>query len=192
MKKTISQLVKEYFQNHPYEDLQHSMVVDWVEEQYLDLYNRKPRDTWRAIRKLHEKGFLIKVRKGIYRYDPELATNKETEDFTPQQKEEIFKRDNYRCVICGLGPADGIEIHADHIKPKYLGGKSTIENGQTLCSRHNFMKKTLKQTETGKKMFIRLYEVAKESNDAILENFCREILELYEKYGINSHIKWEK
>ena len=192
MKKTISQLVKEYFQNHPYEDLQHSMVVDWVEEQYLDLYNRKPRDTWRAIRKLHEKGFLIKVRKGIYRYDPELATNKETEDFTPQQKEEIFKRDNYRCVICGLGPADGIEIHADHIKPKYLGGKSTIENGQTLCSRHNFMKKTLKQTKTGKKMFIRLYEVAKESNDAILENFCREILELYEKYGINSHIKWEK
>jgi hypothetical protein len=32
---------------------------------------------------------------------------------------------------------------------------------------------TLKQTETGKKMFIRLYEVAKESNDANLENFCR-------------------
>jgi hypothetical protein len=51
---------------------------------------------------------------------------------------------------------------------------------------------TLKQTETGKKMFIRLYEVAKESNDANLENFCREVLELYEKYGINSHIEWKK
>jgi hypothetical protein len=50
---------------------------------------------------------------------------------------------------------------------------------------------TLKQTETGKKMFIRLYEVAKESNDANLENFCREVLELYEKYGINSHIEWK-
>jgi|GEM_PF-1359584 hypothetical protein len=51
---------------------------------------------------------------------------------------------------------------------------------------------TLKQTETGKKMFIRLYEVAKESNDANLENFCREVLELYEKYGINRHIEWKK
>ena len=41
-------------------------------------------------------------------------------------------------------------------------------------------------------MFVRLYEVAKESNDEILEKFCCEILELYEKYGINSHIEWKK
>lgn len=41
-------------------------------------------------------------------------------------------------------------------------------------------------------MFIRLYELAKvEGNDDLI-NFCRAILEIYEKYNINGHIKWKK
>jgi len=158
----------------------------------LRLQGRKPRDPWRAIRKLHEEGFLIKVRKGVYRYDPELAEHKELDDFTPEQKEQILKRDGYRCVICGRGKEDGVELHVDHIKPKYLGGKSTIENGQTLCAQHNFIKKTLNQTETGKKMFIRLYELAKKEKNKELIAFCADILETYERHNINSHIKWQK
>lgn len=76
MKKSITALVKEYFQMHPFENLYHGPVVDWVEEQYLKIYNRKPRDIWRAIRKLHEEGFLVKVRKGIYRFEPDSIKNK--------------------------------------------------------------------------------------------------------------------
>jgi len=189
---SISDLIRQYFQAHPRQDLSHGPVVDWVEEQYLRLQGRKPRDPWRAIRKLHEEGFLIKVRKGVYRYDPELAEHKELDDFTPEQKEQILKRDGYRCVICGRGKEDGVELHVDHIKPKYLGGKSTIENGQTLCAQHNFIKKTLNQTETGKKMFIRLYELAKKEKNKELIAFCADILETYERHNINSHIKWQK
>ena len=84
----------------------------------------------------------------------------------------FFKRDNYRCVICGRGKAAGVEIQADHIKPKELGGEAEIENGQTLCAQHNFQKKYYKQTETGKRMFIRLYELAKKNNDKELIDFC--------------------
>jgi hypothetical protein len=73
-----------------------------------------------------------------------------------------------------------------------LGGEATIENGQTLCSQHNFIKKNLKQTETGKKMFIRLYDLAKSQNNEELEQFCIDILETYEKYNINGHIIWNK
>ena len=80
----------------------------------------------------------------------------------------------------------------DHIKPKDFGGKATIENGQTLCAQHNFQKKNLKQTETGKKMFIRLYELSKKENYNNLKNFCEEILEVYQKHEINCHIKWKK
>jgi 5-methylcytosine-specific restriction endonuclease McrA len=47
-----------------------------------------------------------------------------------------------------------------HIRPKDLGGEVIVENGQTLCSQHNFLKKNLKQTETGKKMHIHLYKLA--------------------------------
>lgn len=95
------------------------------------------------------------------------------------------------CLL-GRGPKEGVEIHVDHIKPKYLGGKSVIENGQTLCSQHNFVKKTLKQTETGKKMFIRLYEAAKKENNTQLVKFCEDVLKVYEKHNMNSHIVWKK
>ena len=90
------------------------------------------------------------------------------------------------------GKAEGIDIHADHIKPKDLGGAATIENGQTLCAQHNFQKKNYKQTETGKKMFIRLYELAKVNKDEKLLKFRKEVLEIYEKNNINEHIIWKK
>lgn len=189
---SIKDLLIKYFKAHPNKDLHHGPVVDWVEEKYKQIYNKKPRDIWRSIRNLHESGFLIKIKKGIYRYDPNNVQQKELEDFTPEQKEAILKRDGYKCVICGRGIKDGVELHVDHIKPKYLGGKSTIENGQTLCAQHNFLKKTLNQTETGKKMFIRLYELAKKEKNKELENFCADILKIYEKHNMNGHIVWQK
>ena len=85
-----------------------------------------------------------------------------------------------------------MELHVDHIKPKDLGAKATMENGQTLCSQHNFIKKNLKQTETAKKMFIRLYELARKENEKGLQSFCTDILQTYENYNINGHIEWEK
>jgi len=185
--KTVNDLIKEYFLARPNEDLNHGPVVDWVTQQWRQTHSTPPRDPWRAIRKLHQEGFLIKVRKGVYRYDPSAVKERELEDFTPEQKEEIFKRDNYRCVICGNGRHNGYEIHADHIIPKDLGGKADISNGQTLCSMHNLRKKNYNQTETGKKMFIHLYELAQEKNDKDLMDFCKDILETYEKHKINGH-----
>lgn len=190
--KTIRNLVIEYFKKHSNQDLQHGPVVDWVEKQYLMLYNKKPRDTWREIRKLHQEGILIKVKKGIYKYNPKQVEERELEDFTEEQKRIILERDGYKCVQCGRGIKDGIELQVDHIKPKNLGGEATIENGQTLCAQHNFIKKHLKQTETGKKMFIRLYELAKNEGNQELLKFCTDVLETYEKHNINDHIVWKK
>ena len=190
--KSIKVLLIEYFKAHPKEDMPHGPIVDWVEGEYKKLYNKKPRDTWRSIRNLHEIGFLIKVKKGIYRYDPEAVKQKNLEDFTPEQKGAILKRDEYKCVVCGRGLKEGVELQVDHIKPKSLGGKSVIANGQALCAQHNFIKKTLKQTETGKKMFIRLYELAKSENNNELMRFCSSVLETYERYNINGHIIWER
>ena len=190
--KTVRQLIMEYFYAHPNEDLKHGPIVDWVTEEWLKTHETPPRDPWRAIRALHQQGFLIKVKKGVYRYDPASVNQRELEDFTPEQKEEIFKRDNYRCVICGRGPQNGYEIHADHIIPKDLGGRAEISNGQTLCSIHNFRKKNYKQTETGKKMFIHLYELSKEIGDKNTMRFCEEVLETFEKHHVNDHIEWNR
>lgn len=192
--KKISQrdLVFEYFLQNPYKKIEHPEVVDWVVVEYKRRTGQVFRDPDRAIRKLHQEGFLVKIQKGIYLYDPDLVKEKVLEDFTEKQKKLIKKRDNYQCVICGKGIKDGVELHVDHIKPKDLGGKATLENGQTLCSQHNFFKKNLKQTETGKKMFIRLYQLAKKENNIQLFNFCKEILEIYEKNNMNGHIIWEQ
>ncbi len=183
----------EYFMRHPYQDLEHGPVVDWVTEQWLRQGNpTPPRDPWRVIRRLHQEGWLIKVKKGIYRYEPKAALQSSLDDFTPEQKQMILERDNYRCVICGRGREEGFELHVDHIKPRHLGGKSVIENGQALCSQCNYRKKTYQQTETGKRMFIRLLEIAMREGDEKIVNFCLEILKIYKKYQINDHIKWDE
>lgn len=189
MDKTISNLVMEYFNRHPNKDLKHGPVVDWVEEQYIDLYGKKPRDTWRAIRKLHQEGKLVKVKKGVYRYDPNFIEEIELFDFPPDVKEEIFKRNNYKCVLCNKGIEDGVEICADHMKPKDKGGDNSADNGQTLCMEHNLMKKNYSQTEAGKRYFINIYKQAVNSGDKKMIKFCQDVFDVYDKNKVNGHIK---
>ena len=52
---------------------------------------------------------------------------------------QVFKRDNFKCVLCGQSPAKNpkIELEADHIYPWSKGGETTFENLQTLCSECN-------------------------------------------------------
>jgi len=55
---------------------------------------------------------------------------------------KVLSRDNFRCVFCGKSPATdiGTKLHLDHIKPFSKGGKSIIENLQTLCEECNLGK----------------------------------------------------
>ena len=192
MRKSISELIMEYFQQHPKQDIQHGPVVDWVTKQYLLENPEPPRDPWRAIRKLHQEGKLIKIGKGVYRYDPELVKKVDLYDFSPATKTAIFQRDRFRCVICGRGINDGVEICADHIKPKDKGGDNSIDNGQTLCTEHNLIKKNYSQTETGKKYFIKLYKQAVEKQDTRMIEFCKSVFDCYDVHQINGHIKRPK
>jgi len=189
MSKSISNLIMNYFQKYPKKDLKHGPVVDWVTEQYLKENPGPPRDPWRAIRKLYQEGKLIKISKGIYRYDPDYFKKVELFDFPPKVKEDIFKRDNYKCVVCGRGRRDGVEICADHIKPKDKGGDNSFDNGQTLCMEHNLIKKSYSQTEAGKRYFIKMYKQAVANGDDKMVRFCEEVFDIYDKYRINGHIK---
>ncbi len=184
--KSISDLALQYFQAHPNEDLEHGPVVDWVEKRYVRLGGTKPRDPWRAIRKLHQEGKLIKVRKGVYRYDPKYVRKVKLFDFPPDVKEEIFRRDNHRCIVCNRGTEDGVEICADHKIPKDKGGPPTLDNGQTLCAEHNLLKKNYSQTALGKKFVTKIYQDAVVAGDEQVIRFCKDIF--YDRHGINSHI----
>jgi hypothetical protein len=178
----------EYFQAHAREDISHGPVVDWVEEQYLALKGRKPRDTWRRVRDLYERGMLVQVKEGVYKYDPDYVEPRPLLDFTQDVKAEIFQRDDYRCVICGRGRDDGAELCADHRIPRSKGGTNTVYNGQTLCGQHNNLKKNYGQTEVGKRFFIKVYEVAAAEGNSSMLAFCRDVFDVYERHGMDPQV----
>ncbi len=177
-----------YYEKNPKRDIKHPEIVDWATKEWKKKKGVNFRDPDRGIRKLHQNGYLIKVSKGVYRYDPDFIKTRSLEDFDPKTKAEILKRDGYKCVICGRGLKEGMELHADHIKAKDYAGQATLENGQTLCGQHNYLKKNFGQTTLGKKYFINLLKVARASQDNKFINFCEEVLKLFSKYELDTHI----
>jgi len=186
-------LIKEYYSRHPNKDVPHHESAPWLYSEYEKRTGKKFADPDRGIRALADKGFLIYVKKGVYRYNKNYKKNRVLNDFTQKQKEEIKKRDGYKCVVCGKDEKDGVELHVDHIDSRQKGGEAiTIENGMTLCGQHNYWKKNLGQTESAKKMFIKFYELAKKRKQKKLIDFFSEILSIYEKHDVNGHIEWKK
>lgn len=53
---------------------------------------------------------------------------------------EVFKRDGFRCLYCGLGPPS-VNLEVDHIIPVKLGGYSEVANYATSCEDCNAGKK---------------------------------------------------
>ncbi len=188
MAKTIRELVLEYFKEHPNAELPHGPVVDWVTEQYEKEHGNPPRDPWRTIRQLHQDGKLIKIKKGVYKYDPSYVHEVVLFEFSPRDREAIFERDDHRCVVCGRGRKDGVELAADHIKPKDKGGTNTIDNGQTLCYEHNLRKSNYSQTEAGKRYFIRMYQTALKNQDEKMIAFCQSVFDVYDEHDVDRHI----
>lgn len=185
---TIKSLVMEFFTNHPNTQLKTSIVEDWVSEQYFKAHGKYPKGVSTDINQLHHDGRLIKIHQGVYKYDPDDDRKVKLHDFPDSVREEIFKRDNYRCVICGLGREDGVEIAADHKIPRSKNGKNTFENGQTLCNQHNNLKKNYSQTEAGKRYFIKIYASAKEKRDVKMMAFCKSVFDAYDKHDMDKQI----
>jgi hypothetical protein len=54
----------------------------------------------------------------------------------------VLQRDRFTCVACGSSPATdpGTILHVDHVIPFSKGGKTDVDNLQTLCDRCNYGK----------------------------------------------------
>lgn len=60
--------------------------------------------------------------------------------YIPQTiRQEVFKRDQGRCVICERTPPE-VELHFDHKWPFSRGGTNNADNLQLLCAEHNLHK----------------------------------------------------
>ena len=71
-KKVPSQteFVKDWFIKRADRDISHEESKPGIEDDYLKIAKKRFEDVDRTIRKLAQIGFLIKIRKGWYRYDP--------------------------------------------------------------------------------------------------------------------------
>ncbi|WP_257842571.1 hypothetical protein [Helicobacter sp. 13S00477-4] len=101
--------ILEYFKKYPNQDISHPQAVDWISNEYKEKTRKVFRDVDRGIRSLHQRGYLIKVKKGVYRYEPNFILRDDLEDFYPQLRKQILERDGYKCVICGMGKKEGVE-----------------------------------------------------------------------------------
>lgn len=189
MAKTIKGLIMEYFRNCPNQWVKSATVGEWVSEQYFKAHGRYPKSVGTNVNQLHQDGKLISKNNGYYKYDPDFEREVEFKDFSEAVKQAIFRRDGYKCVICGLGEQDGVKIAADHKIARSKGGTNTLENGQTLCYKHNSMKKNYSQTEAGKRFFIKIYESAMKIDDTKMIAFCQLVFDAYDKHDIDRQIK---
>jgi len=70
---------------------------------------------------------------------PEIPTKDPNRSFTNEQRVAIYHRYEGLCQEC-KEKIDFSNFHADHIIPHSKGGKTTISNGQVLCSQCNLKK----------------------------------------------------
>ena len=192
-KRKISQrdFILKYLKTFPCQELTTKDIKDWVEPAYEQETGVGLYDPNRYLRRLYVEGILQRVRRGVYVYRPDAIGQRLPPPFTESQKAQIFERDGRICAVCGTTEAAGDLLEVDHIQTLTDGGVSIIENGQVLCNRHNRFKKDYGHTETAKRFFRNLYRLAVEKGDKRLMAFIEEVMEVYERHGINDHIDWD-
>ncbi|MFZ1730542.1 MAG: DEAD/DEAH box helicase family protein [Bacteroidota bacterium] len=89
----------------------------------------------RLLMQKHHGGVETKLGK-VIRGGDTAATREPSEEI----KEQVKRRDGYRCLCCGEDTKRLLQI--DHIAPAYYGGSNSLENLQTLCARCNQWKAT--------------------------------------------------
>ena len=82
----------------------------------------------------------VQKKSGVYEY---LLTNNEKvlslRAFDETDRITMYNEQKGKCAICKKS-FDISDMHADHIKPWSKGGKTTLENGQMLCTECNLKK----------------------------------------------------
>lgn len=152
--------------NIPIEELFGNLIEVWTklgrQPKYSDMF--KPLSKFSA--QTYERRFET-WRKALERFVHYMTEGEiEIEEFISNEKETIknhtsrninirlrftvLRRDNFKCRICGVSPATDSQtiLHVDHIEPWSKGGKTVLDNLQTLCSVCNIGKSDLSMNET--------------------------------------------
>ena len=103
-------------------------IILFVIETVFDMLWREHKKTKRE----REREKKREKRRREYQ-DRRMTNDAEHAKVTRAMRYDVLRRDGFRCVRCGRGREDGVKLHVDHIVPVSRGGKSTMDNLQTLC-----------------------------------------------------------
>lgn len=119
-----------------------------VQDKLYDMYHESTY-LWQSFYKSYERfktafdaarNRIFHIRK--FGSTPEIAVHSATpqtleqRELTEEDKEQVFRRDNYTCQCCGKQKEPGrrVKFEVDHIVPFRFGGETSLSNSQTLCS----------------------------------------------------------
>lgn len=187
MSNNIRSLVLEFFRQHPKQNFSFEFIVDWFKKNYPNGSGIPQKDIQRSLYQLHQEKLLIELKNGVYKFNSKKIENVNLHEFPAHVEEAIFERDDFKCIFCGIGRKEGVEIFADHIVSKANGGNDTIDNGQTLCFEHKLLKENHSQVEAGEIFFINMYEKALSINDQKMIGFCNCIFKCFDDHNILSN-----
>ena len=133
--KIENELVKLAIYDENIYNIQAHVIVNYCNRNY-DIVKKKDRYV-----KFDELKTIYEEWKKSKKYSE--TTKKERKLMNYQLREEVLRRDGYKCCVCGKTEKDGVRLEIDHIIPVSKGGQSTISNLQTLCNSCNTKKNTL-------------------------------------------------
>ena len=91
----------------------------------------------KQVKQMHEKVIKSREEREVYSIQKEVERAK----MTASLRYDIFRRDGFRCQICGATAKDGAKLHVDHILPVSKGGLTVPNILRTLCDRCNLGKR---------------------------------------------------
>lgn len=126
-------------------DVLQKKLDDFAQDDLLRHQFSEPGSLWKVFYKTYDrfndafhfakKRILYEMKHGVTS-DPGVVSPPPSSTFrelTEQEKEQIKERDHYTCQACGAR-GKGIRLQIDHIVSVKMGGETSVENSQTLCS----------------------------------------------------------
>lgn len=132
------------YQTKILEENKKSVNIDFKVVIYLN-YRSKKGKVHDSKYKTYDKDQFIKIFKEYTSLKEqnklyEISSRVERSKMSESLRYNVLKRDNYKCQICGATAKEGAKLQVDHIIPVSKGGKTELNNLQTLCSRCNIGK----------------------------------------------------
>lgn len=93
-----------------------------------------------GLMRTKSEAFRLAIKKGRKKYKrlgPGMSAKEFRKGITLTLRYAIFKRDRFRCTLCGHDVEDGVKLEVDHIVRPIDGGKNIFGNLRTICSACN-------------------------------------------------------